>query len=64
MEEFEKVTYSERKILEYIRKLKPFEEIRILADSSGKPDTFFYEQSTRIRIQFGESQPIKDIWKK
>lgn len=64
MDNFEKVSPSEKKILDILRKLKPYEEIRIVADKDGRFDTFFYEQSTRVIISGGSINNVKDIWGK
>lgn len=50
MEEFAKITPGQRKILEILNDLKPFERVEIVADKDGKPDTLFVQRSSKTII--------------
>lgn len=50
MDEFAKITPAQRNILEILSALKPFEYIEIHADETGKFDTFWVKQETKIRM--------------
>jgi len=42
-----KLTDNEKKIIEIIRELKPFERIEIIKDQTGKPDYYLLHRSQK-----------------
>lgn len=50
MDEFVKISMGQRKILDILSSLKPFERLEIVADKDGKPDTFFVHRSSKMVI--------------
>lgn len=64
MEEYSKVSPSIREIINILQGLRPYEEIRIVADKDGAFDCYILEQSTRKVIKSGIIIPVKDIYKK
>lgn len=45
------LTPGEIKIIEELKTLKPFEEMRIVADATGKPDTFFVSRQSKVIVK-------------
>ena len=50
MDEFAQITPGERKLLEIIKSLKPFERVEVTADKDGKVDTFFVHRQSKVII--------------
>ena len=48
MDAFEKISPNERRILEELRTLRPFERVEVIADPSGQPDTFIVHRSSKL----------------
>lgn len=44
------MTQNEQKILDILRELKPFEEIRIMKDQIGRPDYFIITRTQKIAL--------------
>lgn len=44
------ISQQEQKILEILRTLIPFEEIRIVKDRGGRPDDFFVVRTQKVVI--------------
>lgn len=50
MDEFIKITPGQRKVLEVLATLKPYEEIVIRADKDAKFDTFWVKRESKMII--------------
>ncbi len=50
MDEFAKITPGQRKILEILASLNPYEKIVITADKDGKFDTFWIQRESKMTI--------------
>lgn len=57
--EFKEITPAERQIINELRTLKPFEEIRIVADKEGKPDTFYVARTSKVMLIGAEIKYVK-----
>lgn len=45
------MTKNEEKLLEIIRELKPFEEVRIVKDQLGRPDHYFITRQQKVVLK-------------
>ncbi len=52
----QELTDNEKYIIETLRSLKPFENIQIIADKTGKVNNFLILRSTKVLL--GDGQPI------
>lgn len=59
MDQFFKIEPSEKRIIEELRTLKPFEEMRIVADRDGKPGVYFTTRTTKAIIMVGTMNYVK-----
>ena len=59
MDSFAKITPGQKKLLEIIESLKPFERIEIIADSLGKPDVFLVIRSSKVVVKGMFITPVK-----
>lgn len=50
MDNFVKVSPGKQKLLEILDKLQPYEEVRVIADKDGKPDTYFVVRTSKVII--------------
>lgn len=50
MEEYIKITPGQRKVLEILNELKPYERLEVVADKDGKPDTLFVHRSSKAIV--------------
>lgn len=50
MDKFINVSPGKQKLLEILDNLHPYEEVRIVADKDGKPDTFFVVRSSKVIV--------------
>jgi hypothetical protein len=57
--EFFNVSPSEKRIIEELRSLKPFEQVIITADKQGKPDRFLINYQRKIILTLGISEPVQ-----
>ncbi len=57
--EFVNLTPSEKRVIEDLRTLKPFEKMEITADKDGKPDVYFTVRSTKVILIAGIQQYVK-----
>jgi hypothetical protein len=49
---------SERKIIEELRTLRPYERIEIVADGQGKPETYLITRTQKTRLTVHIFKPI------
>lgn len=47
------LTQNEIRIIEALRSLKPYEELVIVGDAKGRPDSFLLKRSTKVLLVFG-----------
>lgn len=47
------MTLNEQKILDILRDLKPFEEVRIVKDQLGRVDHYFVTRTQKIALSTG-----------
>lgn len=59
MSQYVDLDASERRIIEEIRTLKPFERIEIVADKEGKPATFLVTRTSKAILIVGAVQYTK-----
>ena len=59
MTEFIKLEPSEKRILEDLKTLKPFEEMRIVADKDGKPGVYYISRTSKAILVVGTMQYTK-----
>lgn len=59
MDSFAKITPGQRKLLDELATLRPFERIEIVADKEGKIDTFFVHRSSKVIITGFAIIPVK-----
>jgi len=51
---------NEKKIIETLRTMKPYEMIQVMADAQGRPDSFLLTRSSKVLLIMGKSEtPIK-----
>lgn len=53
------VSPQEQYIINLLRELKPFEQISIVKDKEGKPDTFLIQRSQKIMVSQIKIQEVK-----
>lgn len=59
MDKFINVSPGKQKLLEILDNLRPYEEVRIVADKDGKPDTFFVVRSSKVIVSGIYITPVK-----
>lgn len=52
------ISENEMRIIETLRTLKPFEEIKITADKQGKVNNYFVLRSTKVILTDNEPIPV------
>lgn len=57
--QFFKLDPSEKRIIEELRTLKPFERIEVCADKDGKPGVYFTTRTTKGILSSGGMQYVK-----
>lgn len=55
----EHITSAEKQILEVIRSLKPFEEVKIVADKDGKVNSFYVARTSKVMIVASQTIYVK-----
>lgn len=58
-EEFIKITPGQRMILDAIKEMKPYEEMRIVADKDGHPDSYFIQRTSKVIVKGFFAQFVK-----
>jgi len=54
------LSVNEKKIIDTLRTMKPYEMIQIVADAQGRPDSFLLTKSTKVLLVLNkEAIPIK-----
>jgi hypothetical protein len=53
------LTPSEKRIVDEVRTLKPFESMNIVADKDGKPGVFFTTRTTKAILILGTMNYVK-----
>lgn len=56
--EYVELNQSEKKIIEELRSLRPYERIEIVADGQGKPETYLVTRTQKTRLTVHISTPI------
>lgn len=58
MSEFVDLNPSEKKIIEELRTLRPYERIEITADGQGKPECYLITRTTKTRLAVTIVTPV------